>query len=343
MKNRDRFTGRIFRRMWGPAIISSAGWALSDIADAVVVGQRMGAVGLAAIALILPVYMINCMFAHGLGLGGSVRYSRLLGEGKPGEAVDSFNQVVTGALAFSILTGILGNVFMTPFLAVLGTVPDDGPLFEATRSYLAVLVSATPLFYMSNILNYYLRNDDNEKIAGLGSVAGNLTDIGFNILFVLILGYGTEGAALSTMIGQAVAILCYLPGILGGRHILKFGPVRPAPGAAAGALRRWMSVRQYLYQLIFLLLCNNILIRAGNEASVAVFDMLQNASYLILYLYEGTTRAMQPMVNTPQENTMGVGMRNVQIRLSVWMQRGRPGSSFDFPVSPIHMRPVWAA
>ena len=83
MKNRDRFTGRIFRRMWGPAIISSAGWALSDIADAVVVGQRMGAVGLAAIALILPVYMINCMFAHGLGLGGSVRYSRpFLGEGK---------------------------------------------------------------------------------------------------------------------------------------------------------------------------------------------------------------------------------------------------------------------
>lgn len=313
MKNRDRFTGRIFRRMWGPAIISSAGWALSDIADAVVVGQRMGAVGLAAIALILPVYMINCMFAHGLGLGGSVRYSRLLGEGKPGEAVDSFNQVVTGALAFSILTGILGNVFMTPFLAVLGTVPDDGPLFEATRSYLVVLVSATPLFYMSNILNYYLRNDDNEKIAGLGSVAGNLTDIGFNILFVLILGYGTAGAALSTMIGQAVAILCYLPGILGGRHILKFRPVRPAPGAAAGAFKDGCSSSvQYLYQLIFLLLCNNILIRAGNEASVAAFDMLQNASYLILYLYEGTTRAMQPMVSTYCGEHRREGMRNVR-------------------------------
>ena len=40
MKNRDRFTGRIFRRMWGPAIISSAGWALSDIADAVVVARE---------------------------------------------------------------------------------------------------------------------------------------------------------------------------------------------------------------------------------------------------------------------------------------------------------------
>lgn len=63
MKNRDRFTGRIFRRMWGPAIISSAGWALSDIADAVVVGQRMGAVGLAAIALILPSGPVSCIKA----------------------------------------------------------------------------------------------------------------------------------------------------------------------------------------------------------------------------------------------------------------------------------------
>lgn len=87
---------------------------------------------------------------------------------------------------------------------------------------------------MSNILNYYLRNDDNEKIAGLGSVAGNLTDIGFNILFVLILGYGTAGAALSTMIGQAVAILCYLPGILGGRHILK---IPACPSCAGGRSR----------------------------------------------------------------------------------------------------------
>ena len=124
---------------------------------------------------------------------------------------------------------------------------------------------------MSNILNYYLRNDDNEKIAGLGSVAGNLTDIGFNILFVLILGYGTAGAALSTMIGQAVAILCYLPGILGVKAYTKI-PARPScAGAAAGAFKDGCSSSvQYLYQLIFLLLCNNILIRAGNEASVAV-------------------------------------------------------------------------
>ncbi|MEG2288192.1 MAG: MATE family efflux transporter, partial [Ruthenibacterium sp.] len=84
-------------------MVSSIGWALSDIADAVVVGQRMGTIGLAAIALILPVYMINCLFAHGLGIGGSVRYSKLLAEGKPRAAVHSFNRTLQATLALSLL------------------------------------------------------------------------------------------------------------------------------------------------------------------------------------------------------------------------------------------------
>lgn len=313
MNTADRFTGRIFRRMWGPAIISSVGWALSDIADAVVVGQRMGTVGLAAIALILPVYMINCMFAHGLGIGGSVRYSRLLGEGKPHEAADSFNLVLQGALGCSLMTAVLGNIFMTPLLAVLGTVPGDGALFEAAGSYLRVLITATPFFYLSNIFNYYLRNDDNEKRAGFGSVAGNLTDIGLNIFFVLVLGLGTAGAALSTMIGQIVAVSVYLPGILGKEHFLQVKRAAPAPGYVLQTFSEgFSSSAQYLWQLIFLLLCNNVLIRAGSQASVAVFDMLQNASYLILYLYEGTARAMQPLVSTYCGEHREAGMRGAR-------------------------------
>ena len=76
--NKDKFTGPMYFKLWWPAMFSSVGWALSDMADAVVVGQKLGATGLAAISLILPVYMFNCMMAHGFGLGGSVRFSTLL-------------------------------------------------------------------------------------------------------------------------------------------------------------------------------------------------------------------------------------------------------------------------
>ena len=79
---RDHFTARMFRRLLLPSLASSLGLALADMADAVVVGQRMGATGLAAISLSLPLYMVFNVFMHGLGIGGSVRYSQLLGEGR---------------------------------------------------------------------------------------------------------------------------------------------------------------------------------------------------------------------------------------------------------------------
>lgn len=142
----DSFTGRMFRQLWIPAMFSSLGWAFSDMADAVVVGQQLGTVGLAAIGLILPVYMINCMVAHGLGLGGSVRYSRLAGQGDMKEAAESFNGVIALALILSIATAVLGSIFMEPLLAVLGTRPEDGALYTATKAYLQILVAATPFF-----------------------------------------------------------------------------------------------------------------------------------------------------------------------------------------------------
>ena len=51
----DRFVGPMFRRLFLPSLLFSTGWALSDIADAVVVGQRLGTVGLAGIALVLVI------------------------------------------------------------------------------------------------------------------------------------------------------------------------------------------------------------------------------------------------------------------------------------------------
>ena len=302
----------MFRGLRKPPRRSARGGARRDMADGGGGGQRLGAVGLAAISLILPVYMVNCMFAHGLGLGGSVRYSRLLGEGRTAEAADSFHGVFGLALLFSVATAVLGSVFIEPLLALLGTRPADGALYTATKDYLQILVAATPLFYLSNILNYYLRNDGSQRRAGVGSVAGNLCDIALNVFLVLVLDLGTRGAALSTALGQIITICIYLPGFFSKKHTLRFALPRGrwlVP--ALSTLKAGMATSvQYLYQMIFFLVCNNLLIRLGGETAVAVFDVIQNTSYLILYLFEGTGRAMQPILSTYQGEHNRQGKKN---------------------------------
>ena len=305
----------MYRRLWGPAMLSSLGWALSDMADAVVVGQRLGTVGLAAIGLILPVYMINCMMAHGLGLGGSVRFARLLGQGEAEKAACSFRQVLFLALARSCLTAVVGSIFLPQLLLVLSTAPEDGMLYTATRDYLQVLILSTPLFYLSNLFNYYLRNDGRQRRAGTGSVVGNLCDIGFNIFLVMVLDMGTRGAALSTTLGQVISIAIYLPGLFCRKGNLRPGlPGRGWLAPAFSSMRAGMATSvQYLYQMIFFLVSNNLLMNLGGEMGVAAFDVLQNASYLILYLYEGTARAMQPILSTYQGEYNRAGRRTMGV------------------------------
>lgn len=317
---KDIFTKPMFKRLWVPAMLSSVGWALSDMADAVVVGQKLGTVGLAAISLILPIYMINCAIVHGLGIGGSTNFAKLASEGKTDEAKENYTSIVVVALILSVATAIFGNLFINPLLALLGTVKENGELFIKTKDYLQVLLYATPLFYFNNLFNYYLRNDNSEVIAGVGSLTGNIVDITCNVLFVVFFGMGTFGAALSTAIGQVVSIIIYCFGLFKKDNNLKITKISKENFKIAFRCLKTGSATsvKYLYSVVFFLVSNNALMYNPGEKGVAVFDLIQNTSYLIIYLYEGTSRAMQPIVSTYQgehniigkDNIYSIGMRS---------------------------------
>lgn len=308
-QNKDHFTGAMFWRMLVPSLLSSLGLAFSDMMDAIVVGRSMGDVGLAAIGMILPYYMVINVCMHGFGVGGSVHYAHLLSEGREKEAVSGFQKVMQSAVILSVLIG--GAVFLFPsyFLCLLGISAGHSELYRAALEYIRVISLGTPLFFLNYILNYYLLNDDNAKIASLGFFVGNAADIILNIVFVMLLKQGTKGAALATIIGLVISLLCYLPRLSAKDHRLKLG-------------RKLQKIRfhemfhifrtgfstsvQYLYQMLFLLIANHILMLHMGKEGVAVFDMLQNASYLILYLYNGAAKALQPLTSTfyGEKNTM---------------------------------------
>lgn len=297
---KDYFVSKMFRRLLFPSILSSLGFALSDVADALVVGRRLGAMGLAAIGLCLPLYMLINIFTDGLALGGSVRFSRFAGSGKGEQARDCFNRVLRTALGGGILFGLLVNLFAPQTLSILGAGAPGSELYNTCISYVRILAAGTPLIMVNVVLNHFLRNDSKEGIAARGFLAGNLTDVALNILFVLVFDLGAGGAALSTVIGSAVAIVCYLPGLTaksGGFVQLGLPSPRPAEVAKCFGVGFSISV-QNLFALIFLLLINRTLLRLGGEGAVAVFDVVYNASFFILYLCEGTAETAQPLVST---------------------------------------------
>lgn len=295
----DVFTGKMFRRLFVPSLWASLGLAFSDMADALVVGWRLGETGLAAIGMTLPLFMVLNLFMHGFGVGGSVRYAQLLGSGKREEAVDGFLQVLQLALAVSLALALGVNLFPGGTLALLGAGGAGEALYRQTEAYVRLIALGAPAIFLNYILGYYLRADGQQKRASAGFLAGTLVDIGLNLVLVLLLDMGTAGAALATVAGSAAAVVAYLPGLLGGKGSLCLKWARPAWGEALSCLRTGLSSSvQYVYQLVFLLIVTRTLLNSFGQTGVAVFDMVQNASYLILYLYDAAAKALQPLAGT---------------------------------------------
>lgn len=303
MKNKDLFTPRMFRRLLIPSLLSSVGLAFADMADAVVVGHRMGTVGLAAISLCLPFYMMIDVLMHGLGIGGSARYSRLLGEGRPKEAVACFNRIMRAGVLLGLFLSVIINLFSGTVLWIFGAASADPAVYAASRSYLRIIALGAPLFFISYQMQYFLCSDGSERLAGAGFVLGSVSDVLASLLFVLCFDWGIRGAAWATLLGVSVSAFCYLPGVLsrrsGDKNLLRFSRPSFCAREVLACFKTGVATSsQHAFQMIFLLLANNALIRMAGDEGVAVFDMVQNASYLILYLYEGTARAMQPLLCT---------------------------------------------
>lgn len=192
-QHKDHFTPRMFHRLLAPSLAYSLGLAFAAMADAIVIGWQMGVTGLAALCFSLPLHTMLLAFVHGLGLGGSTRYARLLAEGKPAQATDCFNRVLQAGLAVSVLLAALVNLFPQAILELLGTTPADGTLYTAAKGYLCLIAAGAPLFLLKYVLNDFLRSDDNRRLASRGSLYGNAIRIALDLIFVPGLGMGTAG------------------------------------------------------------------------------------------------------------------------------------------------------
>ena len=300
MKTKDYFIPKMYRRLLVPSVFSSLGFAFADMADALVLGNRIGAPGLAAVSLCLPVFMMINLFMDALGLGGSIRFSQKIGEGIENDAVDCFNRIWRTVLAIGLFIGLIANVFSRQVLNVLGTSPEDGILYEASEIYMRVISMGSPLLMLNIVFSNFLRNDNNANLAAKGFLIGNATDIILNIVLVLCFNLGTVGAASATVIGSAVAVCIYIPGFCGKKaNTLKFKKVKYDFGEVYDCFKNGFSTSVHqVYSFIFFLAVNRMLMNISGENGVAVFEIVYSVSFLIVYLINGASEAAQPLIST---------------------------------------------
>lgn len=302
----------MFYRVLWPSFISALALAVADIADALVVGGKVGEKGLAAIGIVTPVYMLYNLFGYGFSVGGCVTHGKLAAQGNNEMALCHFRALTKWILLGSLAAAVLGNALMNPFLSLLGVDSRRPELLALCEDYARPLLAAAPVFMLNFILYDFVRCDNAPRLATLGFSLGCFVDLGLNILLVIVLDMGVKGSIIATVTAQATSVLVLMVHLFRSHGILRLKAILSARAEKALVRKQvraslsigFSSSIRYVFQFAFLFLANRLLLLAGEKGLidgdlyVAVFDVVMNVSYVALALYQAASDTMQPLAST---------------------------------------------
>ncbi len=187
-----------------PFIISNTLQICYSIVDMIVVGNVVGSPGLAAISTASQIVSFMTMFCLGFATGGQVLISQLLGAGRHERLNKTIGTLFSAVFAIGVVMTVAGCIFARPLLQMLQT-PEES--YEMAVGYLLICSAGMLFTYGYNVVSAVLRGMGNSKQPCIYIVIAAVVNLVFDLLFVIVFDMGVEGAALATVIGQAVSFI----------------------------------------------------------------------------------------------------------------------------------------
>ena len=224
-KNLDMTTGPIWYNMVAfavPVFLGQLFQQLYNTADSVIVGNFVGKDALAAVSSSDNLIFMMTGFFMGLSLGAGVVISRYFGARD--EA--AMHRTVHTSIAFGAVCGLVmtvAGVYLTPQILVLMNTPQD--VLPLSITYFRLYFTGAFFSLMYNTCMGILRAVGDSRTPLYYLIFSSLINVVFDLLFVGPLGMGVAGAAIATVISQAVsAVLCFV------KLLRSTGPERVEPG-----------------------------------------------------------------------------------------------------------------
>ena len=197
------------KALWTLALPIFAGMAIQTIytiVDMIYIG-RLGGEAIAAIAFNMPLLFFVHGLSMGLGVGVTASIARFIGASDKINADNSAEHALLMATVISIIMVTVGLVYGKQMLAILGTTPI---LIDLAWSYLRVITFGLFFTIFSGFFRSILAGEGDMKTPMIITVIGTVLNIILDPIFIFVLGYGVAGAAIATVISQAVVFSIFL-------------------------------------------------------------------------------------------------------------------------------------
>lgn len=201
--------GNVFQRLITfavPFLIANIVQSLYSIADMLIVGNFSGTISMAGVNLGSQITLIETNIIVGFCTGGAVLIAQYIGAQKQEDMKRTTSTLITVLLYLAIILTVLMIFLGDPFLRLLQT-PEEA--FSEASGYLFVTVLGTIFIFGYNALSAILRGMGDSKRPLIFVGIACVVNVGLDLLLCGPFGMGAVGAAIATVISQAISmILC---------------------------------------------------------------------------------------------------------------------------------------
>lgn len=279
-----------------PAIIGMLVNALYNVIDRIYIGHGVGSLGIGGITVSFPIMLILMAFSMLIGVGANSLVAIRLGQDRKEEAEGIFGNAFVLLVISSLALTIIGLIFMEPFFKLMGT---SDQILPYALDYMRIILLGSVFQSIGMGMNNFIRSEGSPKTAMNTMLIGAITNIILDPIFIFVFKLGMKGAAIATIISQAVSAIWVLSYFIGGKSFLKiklssmklrFDYVSKflALGAAPFAMQVASSVLNFIM--------NKGLNTYGGDVAVSGMGIVNSVVTLLIMPIFGINQGMQPII-----------------------------------------------
>lgn len=270
--------GRLLLKLSLPAIAAQIINLLYNLVDRVYIGHMPGngSLALTGVGVCMPVIMIVSAFAALISSGGAPRASIAMGKGDKEEAERILSNSFSLQLIISIILMICLLLFNKPLLLAFGASENT---IEFANSYMNIYAIGTIFVQLTLGMNAFITAQGFAKTGMLSVLIGAVCNIILDPIFIYKFSMGVRGAALATIVSQAVSTIWILHFLTGSKTIIrirkkymKFQKSVILPGIALGLAPFIMQASESVIIVCF----NSYLLKYGGDMAVGAMTILSS-------------------------------------------------------------------
>lgn len=289
--------GKLFIKLSIPAILAQLVNLLYNIVDRIYIGQGISDIALTGVGLTFPLIMFISAFSSLCGMGGAPKAAIALGKADQKEANKILGNSILVTIALAIVLTIILLIFNEPLLYAFGA--SENTIGFAT-DYMNIYAIGTVFVMVSIGLNAFITTQGFSKYSMLNVVIGAITNIILDPIFIFGFKMGVKGAALATIISQAVTSIMVISFLLSKKSKLKIDLESLTPDikiilscVALGLAPFIMQSTESILSICF----NTSLQKYGGDTAVGAMTICTSLMMFAMMPLQGFTQGAQPIIS----------------------------------------------